>query len=138
MLLLTLGALTPACVDAYPAQRSRADPFCPEGARMGPDLSGPAGDFWWDCFSWHKLLRVAERYGWQPAGTVLAEDELQFMPGGVWSGRYTTNDFQAVTAADAEQLAAALKRALPDIADADILAQLRTESGALSSPRTGR
>jgi hypothetical protein len=36
---------------------------------MGMDLSGPAGDFWWDVFSWHKLLRIAQQYGWQPAGT---------------------------------------------------------------------
>jgi hypothetical protein len=96
---------------------------------MGMDLSGPAGDFWWDFFSWHKLLRVAQRYGWQPEGTVLAEEELQYMPNGIWSGSYTSNDFQSVTTSDAAQLAAALECALPDIPDGDVLAPHRDKSG---------
>ena len=98
---------------------------------MGMDLSGSAGEFWWDVFSWHKLLRVAQRYGWEPAGTVLAAAELEHMPGGVWSGGYTSNDFQRITAADAGQLAEALERALCHISDADVLASHRTDSGGI-------
>ncbi len=98
---------------------------------MGMDLSGPTGDFGWDYFSWHKLLRVAERFGWQPAGTVLSPEELGHMPDGQWDGGYTSNDNQIVTAADAERLAAALERALPDIPDADVLAPVRTERGGV-------
>jgi hypothetical protein len=95
------------------------------------DLSGPAGDFFWDVFSWHKLLRVAKRYGWRPAGTISGEEEQRAMPGGVWTGGYTSNDFQRVTAADAEQLAAALERALSHIPDVDVLAPHRGAGGGI-------
>ena len=40
---------------------------------------------------------------------------------------WRTNDHQLVSAADAEQLAAALERALPEIPNADILLPHRTE-----------
>jgi hypothetical protein len=98
---------------------------------MTMDLSGPAGDFSWDVFSWHKLLRMAERYGWQSAGTHLSEDLLQDMPDGVWHGGYTSNDGQSVIASDADQLAGALERALPDIPDADVLAPHRIGQGEI-------
>ena len=98
---------------------------------MGMDLSGPAGDFWWDYFSWHKLLRVAERSGWRPVGTLLPSERMEEIPDGRWDGGYTSNDYQIVTAVDAEHLATALERALPDISDADMLAPVRTEEGGI-------
>lgn len=98
---------------------------------MGMDLSGPAGDFWWDVFSWRKLLRVAEQHGWEPAGTTLGEAELRDMHDGVWSGGYTSNDSQVVGVEDADRLAAALEQALPAIPDADVLAPHRGEDGRI-------
>ncbi|MBL8822428.1 MAG: hypothetical protein JNJ77_07570 [Planctomycetia bacterium] len=100
---------------------------------MGMDLTGPAGYFRWDFFRWHRLLSVAERYGWEPAGTVIAEEEAQQSD---WNGSYWSNDFQTVTAADAEQLGAALERALSDISDADELAHHRGADGSLRLTRS--
>ena len=98
---------------------------------MGMDLSGPAGGFFWDVFSWPKLLRVARSHGWEPAGTSLGEEELAEIPGGVWSRGYLSNDFQVVAREDAERLAAALERALPDIPDADVLISHWSEEGGI-------
>ena len=88
---------------------------------MGFDLSGAGGDFRWTIFDWHKLLRIAKRYGWKPAGTVFAAAE--------WGGGYTSNDSQTVTADDARQLADALERALADIPEEDVLARHRPPEG---------
>ena len=94
-------------------------------------LNSAKGDFGWDSFSWQKLLRLAEQYGWRPAGTTLPREELKWMPGGKWDGRYTSNDGQAVTAADARNLAEALDRALRDIPSEDVIAQYRAPSGGI-------
>jgi hypothetical protein len=36
---------------------------------VGYDLQGPGGAFHWSSLSWIRLLRLARRYGWRPAGT---------------------------------------------------------------------
>ena len=98
---------------------------------MGMSLQGVAGDFWWDTFSWVKLLRVAGRYGWRPAGTTLSHSDLADMPGGRWDGNYTTNDGQIVTAEDARALAVALERAVQDVPSRDVIAHHREPSGGI-------
>ncbi len=98
---------------------------------MGVDLSGEGGDFGWDTFSWARLLRLAERYGWRPAGTLMPADELQYFTDGRWDGGYLTNDDQVVTAEDAGGLADALDVAVRDIPDDDVLAPYREEGGGI-------
>jgi hypothetical protein len=78
------------------------------------------------------LLRLAEHYGWCPAGTRANEamirsffEESQLEGEALdaavarevqdWPGDYTTNDGQIVDRADAEAMACALTRALPDV-----------------------
>ena len=62
---------------------------------MGMNLNSAVGDFFWYTFSWAKLLRLAERYGWEPAGTTIPDSELKWMPDGRWNGDTfeITNDF---------------------------------------------
>ncbi len=98
---------------------------------MGMDLSGAGGEFRWNFFSWPRLLQIAEEYGWEPAGTTVDPHDEEEMPHGRWSGGYTSNDAQTVTAEDARNLADALERALPDIPDEDVLAHLKNEMGCI-------
>jgi hypothetical protein len=98
---------------------------------MAMHLHGVKGDFGWNAFSWIKLLRLAQNYGWQPAGTTISAAELKSMPNGKWDGNYTTNDRQIVSAADAKALASALDRAIKDIPSDDVIAQYRAPSGGI-------
>lgn len=98
---------------------------------MAIHLHNARGDFHWDSFSWAKLLRLAESYGWRPAGTTLPQSEIRWMPEGRWNGNYATNDRQTVAAADAQALAAALERAVRDIPSEDVIAQHRAPSGGI-------
>lgn len=50
---------------------------------------------------WHKLIELAQEYGWQPAGTQAAEEKN-------WSGSYWSNDGQVVEKDDATALSNAL------------------------------
>jgi hypothetical protein len=95
------------------------------------NLHGAKGNFGWATFSWVKLLRLAERYGWQPAATTLSDSDLAWMPGGKWNGNYATNDNQIVSAADAQALGAALELALQDIPSDDVIATHRDPSGGI-------
>ena len=76
---------------------------------MGIILEGAGGDISASVFEWGQLLRLAQSYGWVPAGTVLDEPNVG------WNGGYQTNDWQRVTADDACNLADALLRALHDL-----------------------
>ena len=76
---------------------------------MGIILEGAGGDIWASVFEWGQLLRLAQSYGWVPAGTVLDESNV------AWNGGYQTNDWQRVTTGDARNLADALSRALHDL-----------------------
>jgi hypothetical protein len=95
-------------------------------------LSGPAGDFHFNIFGWEQALKLAELYGWEPAGTEAPkrddpdeaedpEDEEWEEVERVWGGGYCTNDGQWVSSEDAENLADALESALPDIPGHDAL-----------------
>jgi hypothetical protein len=72
--------------------------------------------------SWQLILALAQRYGWQPQGT-MPPDQYAVDAGiwrgepSSWDGRYFPAYGQNVAEADAEQLGAALERAMPDIPD---------------------
>ena len=100
---------------------------------MGMDLQGPGGSFSWNIFQWGKLLDLAERYGWTPAGTLAPDPDPVFddpgSPPAPWDGGYFWNDFQRVADADAANLAAAIERALPDIPDHDAMGHKTIDVG---------
>src|SRR5688500_15058490 len=72
---------------------------------MGMRLTSHADDTTFDftTVEWHKLIELAQEYGWQPAGTQLDEEG--------WSGTYLSNDGQIVTQSDALALGNALSAA---------------------------
>ena len=43
---------------------------------MGMDLVGREGDFQFNMFAWENALRLAEMYGWEPAGTLAPEPRV--------------------------------------------------------------
>ena len=91
---------------------------CPSCSKRG--FYG-GGEFALPPGGWSRLLSIAQVYGWQPAGTQLPEgycgDDPAFWKGDPsdWDGRYWPGYGQEVTAKDALELAAALKRAWPDL-----------------------
>ena len=92
---------------------------------MGMILKRGDDDIWVNTFDWGQMLRLAQLYGWQPAGTVLSEEDLNDFPDAEWGGGYQTNDWQIVTADDARNMADALERALNHIPAYDALASKR-------------
>lgn len=58
---------------------------------------------------WRLLRHLAEQFGWEPAGTLPPEDAPT---DATWAGDYAGNSGQLVTAADAAELAVALRAAL--------------------------
>jgi hypothetical protein len=81
---------------------------------MGMDLhSERGGRFWFDIFSWRKILALIKRYGWKPAGTKKPADWEN--PEHLWDGNYFDNVGQIVTAEDALAMGDALKLALCDL-----------------------
>ena len=100
------------------------------------DLSGPKGTFHFDLADWHCVVELAEDNGWKPAGTVFDEPPAEPIIFGCGDDPeaheraeredrflrdYFSNDGQMVTDEDAEALAAALERSLPDIPDHDAI-----------------
>src|SRR5215467_11613088 len=92
-------------------------PRCSEkGFYEGGEFALPPG-------GWSRLLSLAQAYGWRPAGTRLPEGYDAYGPGSwqgdpsEWDGRYWPGYGQEVIATDALELAAALKRAWPDLPD---------------------
>jgi hypothetical protein len=71
------------------------------GMRLTSHDDGTHFDF--STVEWHKLIELAQEYGWQPAGTQLDEAN--------WSGTYLSNDGQTVTQTDALALGNALDAA---------------------------
>jgi hypothetical protein len=66
---------------------------------------------------WSKALDLAELYGWRPMGTEPPSAYDFHQLNAEWDGTYLTNDGQMIKAQDALSLAAALEKALDDIAD---------------------
>ena len=58
------------------------------------------------CQGWFQAMRLAKMHGWKPAGP---------------EGNYETNDGQTVCEEEAVSMGEALKNALPDIPDEDVL-----------------
>jgi len=89
---------------------------------------------------WSVFLNVAQRYGWQPAGTLAPPS---WPRGEVWSGQYGTRDGQGVGDEDARALAMALYAAARDdgVARAlrDVISQveLAAERGGSRPPPGG-
>jgi len=84
---------------------------------MGFDLINEKGDrFEFSQWDWGFYLNVAEKYGWQPAGTEAPTGKFGWQPAGTeaWPGTYETSDGQRVSSVDAEALASALQRAMDD------------------------
>ena len=96
------------------------------GEIMGIILEGAGGNIWASVFEWGQLLRLAQSYGWVPAGTVLDEPDVS------WNGGYQTNDRQRVTVDDARNLADALSQALQDLPEDD---KRRSVAVPIESPR---
>lgn len=101
---------------------------------MGYELLGSSRDLNLSETSVGKLFHLGQQHGWTPRGTdfnvAMGRQELQ--SSGVpdeqidaslaaaaagWSGSYSGNDCQVVTAVDAIAWAAALQRALPQLAE---------------------
>ena len=81
-----------------------------EEVRMGYEFEAPDGAAWGTTsVGWRLARHLAERFGWQPAGTEPPEDWKEGCP---WSGLYTGDSGQRVTASDASALAVALCAAL--------------------------
>ena len=107
---------------------------------MGMQLSGRRGGFWWNFFLWEKLLKIAVQYGWEPMGTdppQWDEEETKENTETKWCGSYLSNDFQSVNDKDAENLAMALERSLPDMPDEDMMAPFSDTNGGLLINRIG-
>ena len=91
---------------------------CPRCSKKG--FYG-GGEFALPPGGWSRLLSIAQVYGWEPVGTRLPEGycggDPAFWQGepSEWDGRYWPGYGQEVTAKDALDLAAALKRAWPDL-----------------------
>lgn len=81
---------------------------------MGMDLRNEKGKrFWFDIFTWRKVLVLAKRYRWKLAGTKKNpdwKDSEHF-----WNGNYLDNEGQIVTAEDALAMADALQLAFCDL-----------------------
>jgi len=69
-------------------------------------------EFYCNGVVWGYLLRLAHQYGWEPQGTEGPDWGDEWAPFGDWDGGYVTNDHQIVKAEDAQNMAAALKKAL--------------------------
>ena len=83
-----------------------------------------AGGFlFYDSRAYHALLTLAERYGWQPAGTTryLWRGKNSYVVNEAWNGEYRGNGGQEVSATDAANLADALERALEDCPDVTVV-----------------
>lgn len=63
---------------------------------------------------WAEIKKVARENGWNPQGT-LAPLRWNNAKLGDWEGGYGSNDWQIVTAEDADALASALEKALPTL-----------------------
>ena len=60
---------------------------------------------------WRSCFKLAETFGWSPAGTVSTTLQDEDVEQG-WTGLYFTSDWQKVTDDDARSLGMALERAL--------------------------
>jgi hypothetical protein len=101
---------------------------------MSMSLRGARGHLDFNIVAWGEVLRLAQQYGWEPAGTEAPDVQVRDEKGNIdremtaqytWApddwdaANYFTNDFQRVTDQDAASIADALERGLDDIPDFD-------------------
>ena len=97
---------------------------------MGYDLINSKGFFRFNGFVWHRVLILAQYFGWKPMGTVMPEGNAKLLFGDwrsneesvqefikSWEGGYNSNDFQLVVKEDALNLAHALMKAMEVLPD---------------------
>src|SRR5687768_2996158 len=104
---------------------------------MGFDLRRAGGEFRMNGFHWGKARELGVRYGWKPCGTESPPPPEGYEEYGEWSGTYTTNDYQSVTAADAAAWADALEAAMEDIPRHDALAHKTVQHGQFRGVESG-
>lgn len=79
-------------------------------------LSNESGYFRWNIWGWPQVLGLAEKYGWEPQGTIIRDEDGDTNHD--WDGTYYSNSGQIVNAFDAKNLADALEQALPFVLEA--------------------
>ncbi len=94
------------------------------------------GEFGMPARDWRRILWLAEVYGWKPRGTT--PPNKYAIEAGIWKGKpedwdgsYFPAVGQEIVEGDAEELAWALERALPDIPETP-----RSEQKELKQPDT--
>ena len=104
---------------------------------MGMSLCGKQGESHFNNFNWSRILKLADRYGWQPIGTEAPDWEGIYgtpihpdYKHPDWRGTYFSNDGQYVTDRDANSIAAALERALDDIPEHDTMEDMQAAQDA--------
>src|SRR5215210_1255397 len=100
-----------------------------EVCKMGIDLiRREEGSLWFQHFSWARILCLAVDYGWEPMGTIrpsyLDDPDFGYYDDEPWDGNYSSNDQQSVRAEDANALADALEKAMDDVSDQEIEAEI--------------
>ncbi|MGO9017766.1 MAG: hypothetical protein ACLQVJ_05365 [Syntrophobacteraceae bacterium] len=94
---------------------------------MGIDLYSQEGHMRFNFFGWGVIRTFAVIYGWEPMGTRAPEEFIVQSPepDEPWWGTYATNDWQEVTAEDANNMANALRAGIEAIkngeCDADLM-----------------
>ena len=84
---------------------------------MGYDLcSETEGTFRFSFTVYPRIISLALKYGWKPKGTKMPQwhDEM-YEERDDWPGIYCSNDYQVVSAEDANNMADALEQSLADI-----------------------
>ena len=84
------------------------------------DLRGIGGSFRFSMGGWRQVLTLAYECGWQPEGTLPPTWDPDY-DGSGWKGWYFSNSRQHVTGEDAKAIAKALRDALDDIPDHDVM-----------------
>lgn len=80
------------------------------------DLTNTKSDFFFSVMEWHKILELAQKYGWKPKGTSSNRIMKSFAGNwDNWDGNYFSFDNQLVDEDDAKNLGEALRKALKDI-----------------------
>lgn len=80
------------------------------------DLTNTKNEFYFSVMEWHKILELAQKYGWKPKGTSSNRIMKSFAGNwDNWDGNYFSFDNQLVDEDDAKNLGEALKKALKEI-----------------------
>jgi hypothetical protein len=80
------------------------------------DFTNIKSEFYFSVMEWHKILELAQKFGWKPKGTSSNRIMKSFAGNwDNWDGNYFSFANQLVDEDDAKNLADALKRAIKDI-----------------------